>query len=467
MANMSIAVLIENMFEFFSKRLSSPLQHTEEDSRLEARFHERFGMADRARRFLRVSTGKQDESKQLDDADSYIRERGYQDDNRSYLAHGKSAYTGKHLAVLDQAFRDMADEQYDVLILWDSSRFTRMGAGLAFELMARARQAGGRVEFAASHAQQLNVASDWSPVMLALQATADKLESDRRRAHTRRDIVKHATTGSVHGKPSWGWTIAGAKDAKRFVPTPQGREFIPKMYNWVIDGTGCLTIAHWLTAETGHVFNEGTVNRLIRNPLNYGHRRRGGALDAEELIPYAVWQEAVMALESRRHGGGKKRTPNASLFIPVCLACFGEFRPGCNNGYSKMYKFTYPDRPDFPVFRCSGSGPQRRGCGARTVPHAELEAIILKVFGGSPQRHMAKVFVPSADSESVLKDLGRRIAEAAAIGDFDAVAELNTQAKAASQREPSRPHYDFKDSGRTKGEYFTSLGYTCGPCDER
>jgi hypothetical protein len=74
-------------------------------------------MADRARRFLRASTGKQDESKQLDDVDSYIRECGYLDDSHSYLAHGKSAYTGKHLAVLGQAFRDMADEQYDVLIL--------------------------------------------------------------------------------------------------------------------------------------------------------------------------------------------------------------------------------------------------------------------------------------------------------------------------------------------------------------
>ena len=99
-----------------------------------------------------------------------------------------------------------------------------------------------------------------------------------------------------------------------------------------------------------------------------------------------------------------------------------------------MYKFTYLDRPDFPVFRCSGSGPQRRGCGARAVPQAELEAIVLKVFGSSPQRHMAKIFVPSADSESVLKDLGRRIAEAAAIGDFDAVAEFNAQASYDGKR---------------------------------
>jgi hypothetical protein len=66
-------------------------------------------MADRARRFLRVSTGKQDESKQLDDADSYIRECGYQDDSRSYLAHGKSAYTGKHLAVLACDARSASD----------------------------------------------------------------------------------------------------------------------------------------------------------------------------------------------------------------------------------------------------------------------------------------------------------------------------------------------------------------------
>ncbi len=285
-------------------------------------------MGDRARRFLRVSTGKQNESKQLDEVDSYISERGYEDDNRSYLAHGKSAYTGKHLIVLDQAFRDMADEQYDVLILWDSSRFTRMGAGSAFELMARARQAGGRVEFAAPHAQQLNVASDWSPVMLALQATADKLESDRRRAHTRRDIAKHASTGSVHGKPPWGWKIEGAKDAKRFVPTQQGREFIPKMYKWVIEGTGCFAIAQWLTAQTGRVFNEGTVNGLIRNPLNYGQRRRGGALEAEALVPYTVWQEAVMALESRRAGGGRRgrRTPRCSS--PCAWRALASSAPG-------------------------------------------------------------------------------------------------------------------------------------------
>ena len=76
----------------------------------------------------------------------------------------------------------------------------------------------------------------------------------------------------------------------------------------------------------------------------------------------------------------------------------------------------------------------------------------------APQRHMEKIFVPSIDSESVLKDLGRRIAEAAALGDFDAVADLNAQAKAASQQVASRPHYDLKDSGMTKGEYFSSLG---------
>lgn len=122
----------------------------------------------RARKFLRVSTGRQEEAKQVSDVVAYVEAKGYQDDGRDYLAHGKSAYTGKHLPLLMEAIKDMGDGQYDVLILWDSSRFTRMGAESIFTLMAKAREAGGRVEFAAPHAQALNEASGWSAVMLAL-----------------------------------------------------------------------------------------------------------------------------------------------------------------------------------------------------------------------------------------------------------------------------------------------------------
>jgi DNA invertase Pin-like site-specific DNA recombinase len=155
-------------------------------------------MTIRARKFLRVSTGKQEEEKQVADVIAYIAARGYEDDGRDYLAHGKSAYKGAHLPLLDIALRDMADDQYDILVLWDSSRFTRQGAESIFTLMAKAREAGGRVEFAAPHAQGLNEASGWSAVMLALQATADKMESDRKREHTLREIRQHQEKGSVH-----------------------------------------------------------------------------------------------------------------------------------------------------------------------------------------------------------------------------------------------------------------------------
>jgi DNA invertase Pin-like site-specific DNA recombinase len=419
------------------------------------RFERRAELPARARKFLRVSTGKQDEQKQVADVIGHIQAQGYEDDGRDYLAHGKSAYKGKHLPLLLEAIRDMADGQYDVLVLWDSSRFTRMGAESIFSLMAKAREAGGRIEFAAPHALALNVASDWTPVMLALQATADKLESDRKRQQTLSGISRRQEAGSVHGKAAWGYEIAGEKEAKRFIPTAQGREWVPRLYRLAIEGKGCNQLAQLLTDARveGKRWSEARVNHLLRNPVYYGERRAGGNLETEGLVDLATWQEAMAAIEGQRQGGGRGPTVNPPSYLrPVCARCFGESREGNASGRSAMYRIRYPD--NWMAYRCSGSGPLRKGCGARLVPADVLDFMALDWYSRSAQLHMERVFIPGSDPAAELRDLNRQIAEAAARGDYAQVGALSEKAAGAAQAEGQRSRWELRETGLTMGKWF-------------
>lgn len=408
----------------------------------------------RARKFLRASSGKQQEFSQVPDAVKYIKAQGYTDDGQDYIAHGKSAYRGKHLPLLLKAIEDMSHDEYDVLVLWDSSRFTRMGVESIFTLMAKAREAGGRIEFSASHAQGLNVASEWSPVMLAVQATADHLESERKKSHTIRDIAKHQAEGSIHGKPAWGWEIHGTRDNKTFVPSTVGRRRLPEIYQLAIKGWGCYQIARYVSDATGLKINEGTMNQIIRNPMNHGQRRNGGNLVCEELIPYAVWQEAIAAIESRRPVGRESKKYAPVLLKPYCAVCWRQIREGCNNGKSVMYVNRYSHGP---YFRCSGAGPLRKGCGAPLVPQAELEAVVMEHYSKHPQKHYDRRWIPGTSNTEAIKKLNREIAEAAAKGDYGTVGRLGHQAQELSGTGDTRGRWETKDSGMTKGKYFSGL----------
>lgn len=283
------------------------------------------------------------------------------------------------------------------------------------------------------------------------------MESDRKREHTLREIRKHQEEGSIHGRPPWGFRVEGVKDAKRFVPTDDGCRWIPWMYQQAIEGKGGVQIARALTEAgvDGKVWSEGVVNHVLRNPINHGYRRNGGNLETDALVSFAIWQEAIAALESRWYAGRSAAKHPAPLVRPICGACYGISRDGCANGLSIMYLHRYPGRGAF--YRCSGSGPLRKGCGGRMVPAGELDAIVLEWFSRSTQPHMERIFVPGQDMASELKDLNKQIAEAAARGDYEAVKMLSEKAKEASKVEGSRSRWEYVDSGITRGEYFRSL----------
>src|ERR1700722_19535962 len=97
-------------------------------------------------RWLRVSTGAQDEASQLPDLVKWEQAHGY-DVRAEYTVHGKSAYHGQQDAALDQVISDMQDGKISVLVVWASDRIERRGAYNAFDLARRVREAGGRIEY--------------------------------------------------------------------------------------------------------------------------------------------------------------------------------------------------------------------------------------------------------------------------------------------------------------------------------
>src|SRR5260221_6138815 len=88
---------------------------------------------ERAAKWIRVSSGGQDEENQVPAVSGYIRSRGYAlartaGERGTYQVHGKSAYHGEHQGDLDRALADARAGKYDVLVIWHSDRLERRKA---------------------------------------------------------------------------------------------------------------------------------------------------------------------------------------------------------------------------------------------------------------------------------------------------------------------------------------------------
>src|SRR5882724_2911029 len=217
-------------------------------------------MGERARLWQRVSTGGQDEASQLPDLIRWCDTHGYEYDlDERYEIHGKSAYHKKQAAALERAISDMANDQYTVLVVWAFDRIQRGSALEAFMLAEQARAAGGRIEY--TQDTYLNETNEMSDVMLALAATAARGESKRKSERIRIKFDGLRAQGSAIGRPPWGYEIhctdcnappryPGCKyHQKIFIPTAQGRYYIPLIFQLAIDGSSLRDIAEWLTNQ--------------------------------------------------------------------------------------------------------------------------------------------------------------------------------------------------------------------------
>jgi len=415
---------------------------------------------DRSRQFRRVSTKHQETDKQIADLQAWDRDHQY-NASEPYVIKA-SAFHNRHLPVLEQAVLDAEHGEYEVLVFWAADRFWRdESLSRALGYLERIHAAGARVEFVMD--SHLNVRPEtpaWVRNMMLSHALGmANAESKRKSERSLMDKAYHRQEGSADGKAPWGYKVEGEKNKKRFVPTDDGRKWIPLIFKWAIDGKSLVWIAEALTEERvkgTKAWYDQNVHRIIANPMYRGERRNGGgSLEVEALVTFATWQEANEALKRRLKRGRSATKHEPALLRPICAVCFGQKRPGCPDGISVMYRVR--PKTEWYYYRCAGSGPRRTGCGARMVYTWALDAIVIQRYSSSPQLHRERTFIPGRDIAKELRVLNAEITTAAARGDYAKVAELSKEATDLAETKDVRPKWDLKETGLTIGQWFKSL----------
>ena len=384
-----------------------------------------------------------------------------------------SASKGKQDSYLDQVIRDMEDGKISVLVVWQSSRIERRGAYNAFDLARRVREAGGRIEYVKD--AYLNDANEMSDVMLALAATKDRQKSRDISEQVKASQAAKRAAGSVVGRPPWGYEIMCTvchrppvrPDCKSHIkilaPTAVGSKYIPLIFAKAIAGDSLRTIAAWLTAEQvptmhGKPWHESYLgNRLIKNPVYYGQRVNGGQLETEALISATVYQQANASLKSRIRPGRDASVRDKALLSPVCGECYGKPREGCLDGISPMYRvYGGYGEARKPYYRCTGHGPQRKGCGFM-IPVDELDDVVTESILTSPAWHSERVFIAGDDQSDQIAKLRERGAEAMRQGDYQSATEAMRQAEELETAPRVKPHWQTVITEQSEADYFRAM----------
>lgn len=415
---------------------------------------------ERAGIWQRVSTGGQDEASQLPDILRYCADHGYAPVEPYYTVHGKSAFHGRQAADLDRAFNDMTAGKFTVLVVWAADRIERRGALASLMLAKRAQDAGGRIEYVKD--SHLNVASEMNGTMLALAGDMAQMESKRKsdRVKIKQDALRAA--GSAVGRAPWGYSIVTRDGKKIYAPTEAGRNYVPLIFQMIIDGSSCRDVAAWLTDEkvptwTGNaVWNEAYIgNRLIKNTVYYGQRVNGGTLVTEGLVTWSQWSAANAALSARVRPGRATVVQAKPLFSPVCG------NPDCDATGAKpspMYRVMAGGQSNrTPYFRCTGRGPQRKGCGNMVPLEATVDRLVSTMSRDTTDMHVDRVFIAGDDRSDEVGRLREAAMTAYRRGDKKRFSELDMQADALDALPAVRPHWQDIETDQNEGAYFRNL----------
>src|ERR1035438_5144815 len=425
-------------------------------------------MREQAGIWQRVSTGGQDEASQLPDLVRWCQSHDYEQ-AKSYVIHGASAFKGnkKFDAFWAQVLAEFKGSDINVLVVWNLKRLDRKLH--ATRMIEQIVELGGRVEFVTQpHLNQLSTMG--GRISLTVEQEIAHAESLDKGKAVKIKQEANRRNGSVNGRAPWGYQIVKQADGRKiFAPTSDGRKCIPVVFQMLIDGASLRDVAALLTdervstAQDAYVvigplrqWNEGYLgNRLVKNPVYYGARRNAGALATEGLVTYSVWQQANAALASRNRPGRGTVANAKALLAPVCG------NPDCDaTGIkpSPMYRvYTGKNQNRVPWYRCTGSGPQRKGCGFMRRCD-ELDATVLELMlADDGQEHYERVFIPGDDRSDEIGRLRESAMNAYAKRDMGRFAELDAQANELDSLPKVAPHWENKSTGRTEALYFALL----------
>lgn len=152
--------------------------------------------------YARVSTanGRQDTENQLAELRRFADSQGWQIDAQ-YIDHDSGGRADR--VEFRRMFRDAAQRQFDLVLVWALDRLTREGVAETFEYIKRLTSHG--VQFVSFTEEQFRTTGPAGELMIAVAAWIAKQErvriSERVRAGLNKAKVKGTRTGNPIGRP--------------------------------------------------------------------------------------------------------------------------------------------------------------------------------------------------------------------------------------------------------------------------
>jgi DNA invertase Pin-like site-specific DNA recombinase len=356
-------------------------------------------MGERCARWFRVSTTGQAEDNQVPEVDGHIAARGYEV-ARTFALHAFSASEGEQEPALAEVIADMTAGRYTVLVCAHSSRLDRReDLDLQAEFLIGVRRAGGRVESAREPGFGQTDRISRFITMLAQDANAEY--SRTLKGHIGAAMRARAAAGSFTGSEPWGAVSVGPEGGKHLVATDAAHRYGPQILERVAAGQSLGEVARWLTAQgVAPGRGEGTPGRpwwaksvagvvrsktlLGSSPCSYTVAWTGEDGKHSETLRWVhrfdavadhdLWLAANKALDERgeRWAKGQAREGRRAVEplsgVSRCQHCWAA------GADSPMYRLSSGN------LRCTGRGPDRRGCGL-ILPVTAARALADMAFG--------------------------------------------------------------------------------------
>lgn len=360
----------------------------------------------RAGKWIRVSSGGQDEANQEPDVDQHCAGLGY-NVVKTYTLHDKSASKGEQQAKLDEVLADMRSHEIATLVCWHSDRLERRGVLETLMFIAQIKEAGGRVE-----SSQEGILDEKSlPTIINAHMNHEKVEHLTRQVALAHNRIR--ANGAVLGRAPWGMTIVGVKYEKRLIGTDEGRTWVPRIFGRVIEGWSLAKVSAWLHSEgiSGDhgPWYESTVGAMIRNPGYMGFRceqdpktkKYGKILHrCEELVDPKIWRQAQEALDTRPKRG--YTNPETRAMLAGVLKCGN---PQCDATGAPDSPMNRSRSSTKLYYRCCGTGAVRKSCGTM-VCVAQVDNAVDKIVNESfTGPRLVRRIIPGTDHTAELESL--------------------------------------------------------------
>lgn len=416
----------------------------------------------RAARWIRVSTGSQDESTQLQVCDEAIAARGWEVADRLFRLHDKSAAKGEQQAEQDAVVDAMANGEFDILVCTESDRLDRRGPRAAYAFL-------WRLEIAAGRSDVVHVANDpqfgqddaGSEVLSTMRMVAarDEIKLKKRRVNDKFRVMDD--NGAFRGHPPLGYVVTGEKYAKRLVPGERAQEVRDAFAAAVTSSTGKLGKRLGITDDA--------VADLLRNATyssgQYKLKRADGVTvihRCEPLVTPEVQRRAVEAMERRRTGdnvSGRALAKDDFSGAYMCGACGSRF----------MHRYYSPGR-----IKADGTRPEKArryiclrklgGCG-KSVHADNADTQVDLEMSGHPGTWIESVWIDGNDYQADLDRIRLELSELPKRGlsddqEDDERARLRTERKRLEALPRETGHWEGRLTGQSLGARWDAMATT-------